>query len=149
MTLIGLEPQLLLPMRRRKIQIRYGAVGKHGSISIIERFFRTMKNEGTRQFHVPFRRDRLRGELALFMCWYNGHRPHGALEVQTPDEVYHALPPACLRPRIELRSRWPAHSKCASPHAPRAPGTPTDVAVELRFLGDRRHLPIVSLRRAA
>ncbi len=53
--------------RRRGIQIRYGAVGKHGSISIIERFFRTMKSEGTRQIQVPFRRDRLRAELAVLV----------------------------------------------------------------------------------
>ena len=135
--------------RRRGIQLRYGAVGKHGSISIIERFFRTMKNEGTRRIQVPLRRDRLRGELALFMRWYNGHRPHGALEVQTPDEVYHGLPPACRQPRLELRTRWPDASRCASPQAPRAPDDPTDLAVEIRFLGSRRHLPIVSLRRAA
>jgi hypothetical protein len=135
--------------RRRKIQIRYGAVGKHGSVSIIERFFRTMKSEGTRRIQVPLRRDRLRSELKLFMRWYNGHRPHGALEVQTPDEVYHGLPPACREPRIELRCRWPHESKCASPQAPRAPDEPADLVVEVKLLGGRRHLPIVSLRRAA
>ena len=135
--------------RRRGIRVRYGAVGKHGSISIIERFFRTMKSEGTRRIQVPFRRDRLRSELTLFMRWYNGHRPHGVLEVQTPDEVYHGLPPACRQPRIELRPRWPTGSRCASPQAPRAPDDPADLAVEVRFLGGRRHLPIVSLRHAA
>ncbi len=135
--------------RRREIQVRYGAVGKHGSISIIERFFRTMKSEGTRRIQVPFRRDWLRQELVLFMRWYNGHRPHGALHVQTPDEVYHGKPPACRQSRIELRSRWPTASKCAAPQAPRGPDGPKDLAIEVKFLGGRRHLPIVSLRRAA
>ncbi len=121
----------------------------HGSISIIERFFRTMKNEGTRRIQVPFRRDRLRGELVLFMRWYNGHRPHGALEVRTPDEVYQGLPSACRQPRIELRTRWPPGSKCAGPQAPPDRDGPKDLSVEVRFLGGRRHLPIVSLRRAA
>ncbi len=126
-----------------------GAVGKHGSISIIERFFRTMKSEGTRRIQVPLRRDRHRGELALFMRWYNGHRPHGALEVQTPDEVYHGSSPACWQPRIELRSRWPPGARCAAPQAPATPKKPSELAVEVSFLGGRRHLPIVSLRRAA
>ncbi len=42
--------------RRRRIRLRYGAVGKHGSIAIIERFFRTLKNECSRRNLVPFRR---------------------------------------------------------------------------------------------
>jgi transposase InsO family protein len=105
--------------RRRGIRVRYGAVGKHGSIAIIERFFRTMKNECTRRILVPFRRERVHTELGLFIRWYNGHRPHGALDVQTPDEVYHGRPPACRQSRIELRSRWPTDSKCAAPQAPR------------------------------
>ena len=129
--------------------MRYGAVGKHGSISIIERFLRTMKSEGTRRIQVPFRRDRLRRELTFSMRWYNGHRPHGALEVRTPDEIYYGRPPACRRLRIELRPRWPHGSKCASPQAPRAPDDSGDLAVEARFLGGHPHLPIVSLRRAA
>jgi len=74
--------------RRRGIRIRYGAVGKHGSIAIIERFFRTLKNECTRRTLVSFRREAMRRELALFMRWYNAHRPHGPLGVRTPDEVY-------------------------------------------------------------
>ncbi len=37
---------------------------------------------------VSFRREAMRRELALFMRWYNAHRPHGPLGVRTPDEVY-------------------------------------------------------------
>ena len=135
--------------RRRGIRLRYGAVGKHGSIAIIERFFRTLKNECTRRILVPFRRERMRSELALFTRWYNGHRPHGALEIQTPDEVYHGSSPACRQPRIEMRSRWPPGARCAAPQAPATPKTPRELAVEVKFLGGRRHLPSVSLRRAA
>ncbi len=135
--------------RRRGIRLRYGAVGKHGSIALIERFFRTLKNECTRRILIPFRRDRMQVELRLFMRWYNGHRPHSALEVQTPNEVYGALSPACRQPRIELRPQWPSGSKCASPQAPRDDDDPRDLAVEVKFLGGRQHLPVVSLRRAA
>jgi len=135
--------------RRRGIRLRYGAVGKHGSIAIVERFIRSIKHECTRRFQVPFRRDRVRGELALYVAWYNNYRPHGALGVRTPDEVYRSLAPACEKPRLELRSRWPVESRCASPQAPLDRGGPHEARLEVRFLGGRRHLPIVSLRRAA
>jgi len=91
--------------RRRGIRLRYGAVGKHGSIAIVERFIRSMKHECTRRLVVPLRRERTRRELAFYVEWYNAHRPHGALAVRTPDEVYGGLPPACEKPRLELRSR--------------------------------------------
>ncbi len=32
--------------KRRKVKPRYGAVGKYGSIAVIERFNRTLKYEG-------------------------------------------------------------------------------------------------------
>jgi transposase InsO family protein len=33
--------------RRRGIRQRFGAIGKYGSLAVIERFIRSMKNEGT------------------------------------------------------------------------------------------------------
>ncbi len=39
--------------RKRGFQPRYGAVGKHGSIAILERFIRSMKTECTRRILVP------------------------------------------------------------------------------------------------
>ena len=88
--------------KRRGIGLRYGAVGKHGSIAIVERFIRSMKHECTRRLVVPLRRERTRRELAFYVEWYNAHRPHSALAVRTPDEVYNGLPPACEKPRLEL-----------------------------------------------
>ncbi len=136
--------------RRRKIRLRYGAVGKHGSIAIIERFFRTLKNDCTRRILVSFRRVEVRRELGYFMRWYNGHRPHGSLDVRTPDEVYVNRVPACERARLELRPRWPHRSKCASPQAPvdAAGSRAGPVQIEVKFVGGR-HLPVVSLRRVA
>ena len=40
--------------RWRRIRPRFGAVGKHGSIAIVERSIRSMKGECTRQVLVPF-----------------------------------------------------------------------------------------------
>jgi transposase InsO family protein len=38
---------------RRRIRQRFGAVGKYGSIAVVERFLRSMKNECTRRLLVP------------------------------------------------------------------------------------------------
>jgi transposase InsO family protein len=40
--------------RRKSIRPRFGAVGKFGSIAVVERFMRSMKNECTRRILVPF-----------------------------------------------------------------------------------------------
>jgi transposase InsO family protein len=87
--------------RRRGIRQRFGAVGKYGSIAVVERLIRTIKNECTRQLLVPYQRNALRRELELFSNWYNGHRPHDTLDSATPDEIYFDRRPACREPRFE------------------------------------------------
>ena len=135
--------------RRKRIRPRYGAVGQHGSIALIERFIRTMKDECTRRILVPQRRTNFRRELNHFFAWYNAHRPHAALAGRTPNEVYFRLRPANRRPRIEPRKRWPRRSPCAGPRTLVA-GQPGDrCTLEVDFHGGARHLPIISLKRAA
>ncbi|MCP4251016.1 MAG: transposase family protein [bacterium] len=135
--------------RRKRIRPRYGAVGQHGSIALIERFIRTMKDEGTRRILVPQRRATFARQLTHFVVWYNAYRPHGAIEGRTPNEVYFRLRPAKCRPRIEPRARWPRSSPCAGPRTLIA-GQPGDrFTLEVDFHGGARHLPVVSLRRAA
>ena len=52
-------------VKRKGIQPpRYGAVGKHGTIAVIERFTLTMKNACTRRMIVPLRREAFRRECA-------------------------------------------------------------------------------------
>ncbi|MCZ6603011.1 MAG: integrase core domain-containing protein [Planctomycetota bacterium] len=135
--------------RRKGISLRHGAAGKHGSIAIIERFNRTLKRECTRRIRVSPRRDMIRRELSLFVLWYNEYRSHSSLGVRTPNEVYRNLPPACEQPRFEPRPNWPRQSNCASPQAPAEREQSQTVQLEVRFLEGRRHLPIVTLRRAA
>jgi len=119
-----------------------GRVGQHGSIAIVERFIRTLKDEGTRR--TEFQR-----QLTHFVVWYNEHRPHGALDGRTPNEVYLRLRPADRRPRIEPRQRWLRRSPCAGPQTLIA-GQPGDwFTVNVEFLGGQRQLPIISLKRAA
>ena len=135
--------------RRRKIKPRYGAVGKQGSIAVIERFIGTMKREGLRRLLNPVRRANFRSELRLFVDWYNEHRPNSALDGCTPEEVYHGLPPANHRPRCEPRSRWPQTSRCAKPQTLVAGQPGAEFTLKIDFVKGHKHLPIVTLKRAA
>ncbi len=126
-----------------------GAVGKKGSIALIERFIGTLNSECTSLILVPFRTRAIRGELSLFTDWYNLHRPHSALHGQTPAEVYNGMKPASQCPRFEPRARWPRSAPCASPHAPVGGNPGAAVQLEVRYQAGRRHLPIVMLDRAA
>ncbi len=134
---------------RRGIKPRFGAVGKHGSIAVIERFIRTLKGEAMRRLLIPIRRDRFRRELQFFATWYNEHRPHSALDGRTPNEVYDGLRPANRRPRLEPRVRWPRRSRCAAPQTLVAGQPGAEVNLVVQFVHGRRHLPVVALKRAA
>ncbi len=135
--------------RRKGIRPRYGAVGEHGSIAIVERFIRSMKSECTRRITVPFRLASMRHELGCYATWYNQHRPHTGIEGCTPMEVYRGLLAANETPGFEPRSRWPRKSRCASPVVRIKGRRGVRLTVMLSRLENRPHLPIVELRRAA
>ncbi len=133
----------------RQIHPRFGAVGKHGSIALVERFIRSMKSEGTRCLLVPFTLEAMRRERTFFCAWYNEHRPNQALDGQTPHEVYEGRRPANVMPRFEPRSRWPERSRCASPPARIRGSCGARFSLVVGYLEGRKHLPIVELRRVA
>ncbi len=136
--------------RRRNVRPRYGAVGQHGSIAVIERFILMLKQCCTRVLSlVPLRRDAFRRELALFCGWFNECRPHTTLAGATPHEIYHRHFPATRKPRFEPRACWPRGSPCAKPSALIRGEAGARLELHVEFLGGRGHLPIVSLRRAA
>jgi putative transposase len=135
--------------KRQGITPRFGAVGQHGSIALIERFILSLKNECTRIILVPLRMDAFHLELTYFTHWYNHSRPHSSLNAKTPHEAYHDLLPACERPRYEPRVRWPRSAPCASPHAPVAGNCGAPIRLDVRYHTGRKHLPIVDLRLAA
>ena len=114
--------------RKRDVRQRFGAVGQKGSIAVIERFFRTLKSEGTRPISIPLRVATIREEMALFATWYNQHRPHRALDGRTPAE--------CAAGTV-------AKSEPAQPE----PNQRLTLVVE--YLEGRRHPPVVQIRRAA
>jgi putative transposase len=134
---------------RRKINVRYGAVGKQGSIAVVERTIRTLKEMLRLLILIPLRQAAFRKELDLIVEWYNTHRPHAALGGRTPDEVYFAKFPACRRPRYEPRAKWPRASPSARPWALTRGRPGARLELEIHYHGGRTHLPVVMLKRVA
>ncbi len=127
---------------------RFGAVGRHGSIAVVERFHRTLK-ERLRLSVIPEGQLQFEWEVACIIDWYNDARPHMTLNGQTPNEIYFSRPHANEQPRIEPRKDWPRGSPCANPQVD-VDGKPGDpVIIEIDCLEGRRHLPIIRARRAA
>jgi len=134
--------------KAKNIQYRFGAVNKHGSLAVVERFHRTMKDI-LRLIVVPEDQAQFQREVACIIDWYNEHRPHMTLNGKTPNEVYFSHEPANEQPRIELRKDWPRGSPCAKPQVD-IDGNPGDpVIIEIACLEGRRHLPIIRTRCAA
>jgi hypothetical protein len=142
----------LLTHRRYRFPIASQSPGKQtiypeqGSIPVIERFILTPKSLSTRVIMVPLRREKMREGL--------GRVPRlvqriTTLRDATPDEVYHGRHPTSRYPRLEPRAHWPRGAPCANPRVPirGCSGQPLDLDVE--FHAGRKHLPIVTLRRAA
>jgi hypothetical protein len=136
--------------RRRRIKPpRYGAVGKHGSIAIVERFIRTLKEYLRTLAVVPDERNAFARELKCFQDWFNEHRPHEALGGKTPNEVDERRFPANRKPRYEPRLRWPRGSPCARPWALTRGSPGAKLAMNFEFHAGRCGLPIVRLNRVA
>jgi len=135
--------------KRKGIRPRFGAVGKSGSIAVVERAILTIKLLLGQLMLIPIRRDALRSELTAIAAWYNEYRPHAGLGGQTPNEAYHCRRPANRLPRWEPRERWPRGSPCARPIT-LVKGRPgVQLALDVAFVEGRKHLPIVRLKRAA
>jgi hypothetical protein len=124
-------------------------VGQHGSIAVVERFIQTVKNECTRRLLVSLRVKTFRHELSWFIVWYNQHRPHSTLGGRTPEEVYFQQRPTNRRPRFEPRALWPRSARCALPQVlvKGQPGVRIELVVS--YQQKRKHLPVVTIRRAA
>jgi hypothetical protein len=124
--------------KRRGIRARYGVLGEPSSICIVERFIRSLKDEGTRRLVlVPIAHGTLRRELEAYVRWYNTVRPHTTLAGKTPHEVFEGRSES--RRRLETRPRWPNRGA--------VPCGKLDLAVG--HVAGRKHLPVIGLRRAA
>ena len=129
---------------RQGLTPRFGAVGQHGSIALIERFILTLKNESLRIILVPLRMAAFHRELTYFADWFDKSPPHSSLHGKTPHEVYHDVLPACECPRYEPRARWPRSAPCASPHAPIADPCGAPSRLDVRYHHGRKHPPMLS-----
>jgi transposase InsO family protein len=132
---------------KHDVRPRFGAIGKSGSIAIVERFFLALKTEMLHRLAaVPFRLSAMQREITAYTFWYNQHRPHSSLGGRTPAEVRDGQVAACDRPALEPRARYPLARRQPARLARRVRGK-LELVVE--HVDGRAHLPIVSLRRAA
>lgn len=129
---------------RRGVRARFGAVGEYGSIAVIERFIKTLKEEGLRRILVPLGTRAMNDEVAIFVRWYNGFRPHMSLGGATPNEIYGRRPRARDRPRFEPRASYP------TPRGQELRGKKGDIVrLTIGHHEGRPHLPVIHLRAAA
>jgi len=118
------------------------------SIAVIERFWRSMKEECFRRLSVvPLALAAFEAELDAYVLWYNHLRPHTALGGRTPAEVTAGLVPAAERPALEPRPRYPLVSRAGPPRLRRRLRGRLELSVS--GLRKRDHLPVIELRRVA
>jgi transposase InsO family protein len=134
--------------KRHGARPRFGAVGQHGSIAVVERFIRSMKDEAFRRIRVPLSLPRMRAELTAYVAWYVEHRPHQGLGGVTPAERLEGRMPARERVRVEPRPTLPLArgEPGVTPLAKRCVGK---LELVVSYEGGREHLPVVALRDAA
>ena len=134
--------------RRKGIQPpRYGAIGKSGSIAVVERVILTIKCLLSHLPLVPYQREAFLRELTEIVAWYNESRPHTWLGGRTPNETYFAKFPANRRPRFEPRKRWSRSSPCAKPWALVRGSPGAELTLEVTYHCGRKYLPVVTLKR--
>lgn len=122
------------------VRPRFGAVGKKGSIAVIERFFGSLKRSGTRRILIPYSPHQMQTELNIFAQWYNSIRPHQSLGGRTPDDVWHGR--IAEHTRLEPRALYPIAQPELSKRV-------SGIELQARPFRGRSHLPSVSLRAAA
>lgn len=117
---------------------RFGAIGQYGSIAVIERFWRSLKELLGIRLWPPLSAEHLetRTELALMYC--STLRPHQGLGGATPAEVSLEKTPA-----MESAVRPPRKTSMSTPAGEPLP-------FEVVFLDPERRLPVlVPIRKAA
>jgi transposase InsO family protein len=117
---------------------RFGAIGKSGSIAIIERFWRTVKEMLDSRFMPPISISHLEQRLDRTLFHYATLRPHQGLGGATPTEVYFR--------------QTTAHKQGSSPSraSPLSPTEHGSLPFRVAWLDDERRLPfLVPTSRAA
>jgi putative transposase len=121
-------------LKRLGARPRFGAIGKKGSIALIERLWRTLKDTlGLRSLR-PLVAGDLQEKVELGLVHYAHFRPHQALEGATPAEIYFG--------------REPAHLSAIPPPRGRPGEGPMDSPFRIEYLDAERLLPVL-VRNAA
>lgn len=108
---------------------RVGAIGKTGSIAVIERFFRTLKEVLSLRRVRPLTKQDLENRLQLFLVHYAYLRPHQGLGGAAPAEVYFGIKPA--------------HLSAVAPPRGRPGEGDIDPPFEIAYLDPERRLPFL------
>jgi transposase InsO family protein len=101
-------------LRRLGVRQRFGAIGKKGSIALIERLWRTLKDALGLRLLRPLVAEDLMAKVDLGLVHYAHFRPHQALGGATPAEIYLGRTPAHLSAVPPPRGR-PRKRQAASP----------------------------------
>jgi transposase InsO family protein/DNA-binding XRE family transcriptional regulator len=121
-------------LRKLGVKQRFGAVGKKGSIALIERLWRTLKDTLGLRLLRPLVAEDLMKKIELGLVHYGYFRPHQALGGATPAEIYFGRQPAHLSAVPPPRG-WPGDG-------------PSEPQFRIVFLDPERRLPVL-LRDAA
>ena len=121
-------------LKRLGVRPRYGAIGKKGSIALIERLWRTLKDAVHLRGLRPLVAEDLAATIELGLLHYAYFRPHQGLNGATPAEIYFG--------------RTPAHLSAIPPPRGRPGEGPMDSPLRIEYLDAERLLPVL-VRNAA
>jgi hypothetical protein len=116
------------------VKQRFGAVGRNGSIALIERLWRTLKDTLGLRLLRPSVADDLLEKIEIGLVHYAHFRPHQALGGATPTEIYFG--------------QTPAHLSAIPPPRGRPGEGAMDSPFRVEYLDAERLLPLL-VRKAA
>lgn len=128
-------------LKRLEISQRFGAIGKYGSIAIIERLWRTLKDLLLLRSRRAWSPAEMMRRLDDGLYYYAFHKPHQGLNGATPAEVYFEFTPASVHAKRRLSE---FELKKAKRHEP------DRQLFEIAYLDPEHLLPLlVPLKKAA
>jgi len=127
-------------LKRLRIKQRYGAIGKTGSIAIIERHWRTLKDLLRLRSRRAWTPSELMRRLDVGLNYYAFHKPHQGLNGTTPAELYFSLAPAHISAKRPLRE-YEIEKK-------RETASDSDL-FEIAYLDPEHLLPVLVQKKAA
>jgi len=123
-----------LALEHLGVKQRFGAIGKKGSIALIERLWRTLKDTLGLRLMGPLVAEGLVAKIELGLLHYAHFRPHQGLGGATPAEIYFG--------------RTPSHLSAIPPPRGRPGEGPTESPFRVDYLDAERLLPVL-VRKAA